>query len=74
MAASDMGYAAINYPVDYCNSCGTSNNVIPHSQPCPICGEIENIDRVRRITGYLSTLNRFNDAKVTEESDRKVHV
>lgn len=30
----------------------------------------ESIIRVRRITGYLSTLPRFNDAKRDEEKDR----
>ncbi|GAB6180973.1 hypothetical protein JCM14036_22920 [Desulfotomaculum defluvii] len=31
------------------------------------------IRRVRRITGYLSTVDRFNDAKQDELSDRVVH-
>ena len=32
------------------------------------------IVRVRRITGYLSTLPRFNDAKKKEVMDRTVHI
>lgn len=32
-----------------------------------------NIRRVRRITGYLSTADRFNDAKQEELRDRVVH-
>ena len=32
------------------------------------------ISRVRRITGYLSTIKNFNDAKKAEEHDRIVHV
>ncbi|AQS59996.1 anaerobic ribonucleoside-triphosphate reductase [Desulforamulus ferrireducens] len=32
-----------------------------------------NIRRVRRITGYLSTVDRFNDAKQEELRDRVVH-
>ncbi|MEG6520706.1 anaerobic ribonucleoside-triphosphate reductase [Desulfotomaculum sp. 1211_IL3151] len=32
-----------------------------------------NVRRVRRITGYLSTADRFNDAKQEELRDRVVH-
>ncbi|SDD39631.1 anaerobic ribonucleoside-triphosphate reductase [Sporomusa acidovorans] len=32
------------------------------------------ITRTRRITGYLSTVDRFNDAKVAELNARVVHV
>ena len=38
-----------------------------HLQPQPM-------QRIRRITGYLvGTLDRFNDAKRTEEHDRVKH-
>ncbi|MDR3349653.1 MAG: hypothetical protein LBO03_08715 [Acidaminococcales bacterium] len=30
--------------------------------------------RVRRITGYLSTIPRFNDAKIEEEESRLKHI
>ena len=37
-------------------------------------GENVKFDRIRRITGYLvGTLDRFNDAKRTEERDRVKH-
>ena len=39
---------------------------------CPKCGST-NISRVRRITGYLSTLDRFNDSKLAEVQNRHVH-
>ena len=44
-----------------------SNNVVvkPH---------YDTIVRVRRITGYLSTLPRFNDAKKKEAADRVSHI
>ncbi|SMD08853.1 anaerobic ribonucleoside-triphosphate reductase [Sporomusa malonica] len=32
------------------------------------------IKRVRRITGYLSTEDRFNSAKQAELSDRRAHI
>lgn len=34
----------------------------------------DSIVRVRRITGYLSTLPRFNDAKRAEASERVAHL
>ena len=34
----------------------------------------DTIVRVRRITGYLSTLPRFNDAKKKEAADRVSHI
>lgn len=34
----------------------------------------DTITRVRRITGYLSTVEKFNDAKRAEERDRVAHM
>ena len=70
MAEADMGYAAVNFPVDICCDCGL-NGVI-EEDTCPNCGS-ENISRVRRITGYLSTLDRFGDSKLAEVQHRQVH-
>jgi ribonucleoside-triphosphate reductase len=70
MAASDMGYAGINFPIDECIACGYQGIF---SQDCPSCGS-DMIRRVRRITGYLSTVDRFNDAKKAELADRKAHL
>ncbi|MDR2924134.1 MAG: anaerobic ribonucleoside-triphosphate reductase [Treponema sp.] len=70
MAEADMGYAAVNFPVDICIDCGL-NGVIKENA-CPRCGG-NNISRVRRITGYLSTLDRFNDSKLAEVQHRQVH-
>lgn len=36
-------------------------------------GEGVKFERIRRITGYLSTLANFNDAKRAEEKDRVKH-
>ena len=71
MAEADMGYAAVNFPVDICTACGL-NSVIAEDN-CPNCGG-NNISRVRRITGYLSTLDRFNDSKLAEVQNREVHL
>lgn len=42
--------------------------IVIHSAP------VSNITRVRRITGYLSNQNNFNDAKRAELRDRVKHV
>ncbi|MCW2278867.1 anaerobic ribonucleoside triphosphate reductase [Heliophilum fasciatum] len=70
MYDADMGYAAVNFPVDICKQCGF-NGVIDQ-ESCPRCGHGA-ISRVRRITGYLSTLDNFNDAKKAEEANRATH-
>ncbi|MDN5323787.1 MAG: hypothetical protein PWQ67_2241 [Clostridia bacterium] len=72
MYEADMGYAAVNFPVDICKECGF-NGVID-TDLCPACGTSGKISRVRRITGYLSTLDMFNDAKKAEEKNRSKHM
>jgi len=69
MAASNMGYAGINFPVDECLGC-YFRGIIP--MECPACGSTD-IRRIRRITGYLSTVDRFNDAKQVELHARVGH-
>ncbi len=75
MHDAQIGYGAINHPVDRDPICGY-NGII--DDVCPQCGrseeEHQEFERIRRITGYLvGTLNRFNDAKKAEESDRVKH-
>lgn len=82
MKESGMGYGSINHPVDRDPECGY-NGIIGDS--CPKCGRKEmhdcdgeydgqEFERIRRITGYLvGTLERFNDAKRAEESERVKH-
>ncbi|NLM22629.1 MAG: anaerobic ribonucleoside-triphosphate reductase [Firmicutes bacterium] len=69
MAESDVGYGGINFPVDECRSCAFSG-VFPGE--CPRCGSTD-IRRIRRITGYLTTNDRFNSAKRSELRDRRPH-
>jgi len=69
MSEADVGYGGINYPIDECRSCGYSGVI---DDCCPGCGGTD-IRRIRRITGYLSTEERFNSAKLAELHDRKVH-
>lgn len=76
MKESGMGYGSINHPVDRDPVCGY-NGII--GDTCPKCGRSEHeggqgFERIRRITGYLvGTLDRFNDAKRAEESERVKH-
>ena len=74
MKESGVGYGSINHPVDRDPVCGY-NGVI--GDTCPLCGRSEDehhFERIRRITGYLvGTLDRFNNAKRSEEADRVKH-
>src|SRR5690606_25895420 len=69
MSEVDIGYGGINYPIDECRSCGFSGIV---DDCCPNCGGFD-VRRIRRITGYLSTEERFNNAKLAELHDRRAH-
>ncbi len=73
MHDAGIGYGAINHPVDRDPRCGFTGII---DDVCPGCGRQadDNIERIRRITGYLvGTLERFNDAKRSEEHDRVKH-
>lgn len=70
MAEAGIGYGSINHPIDRCLSCRTEQTM---EQACPVCGG-QDIERIRRITGYLvGTMDRWNDAKRAEEQDRVRH-
>ncbi len=69
MAAADVGYGGINFPIDECCSCSFSG---VFNESCPQCGSTA-IRRIRRITGYLSTDDRFNEAKRDELKERRPH-
>jgi len=74
MKESGIGYGSINHPVDRDPDCGYTGII---GDECPKCGRTEGnnkFERIRRITGYLvGTLDRFNDAKRSEERDRVKH-
>ena len=70
MHDAGVGYGAINHPVDTCQNCGFSGII---NQSCPMC-DSDNIERLRRITGYLTnTVERWNPGKRAEEKDRVKH-
>ncbi len=76
MKESGIGYGAINHPVDRDPVCGYTGII---GDSCPCCGRHEDtdnvaFDRIRRITGYLvGTIDRFNNAKRAEVTDRIKH-
>ncbi len=74
MKEAGMGYGAINHPLDRDPVCGFSGII---KDVCPGCNRSEGdvpFERIRRITGYLvGTLDRFNNAKRAEETDRVKH-
>ena len=74
MKEQGIGYGSINHPVDRDPCCGFTGII---DDECPKCGRKEEevqFERIRRITGYLvGTLDRFNNAKRSEESDRVKH-
>lgn len=70
MSVYGIGYGAYNVPLDHCENCHL-DGYIP-GDICPRC-DSERILRMRRITGYLAYLERFNDGKRSEEKNRVKH-
>ncbi len=75
MKEAGIGYGSVNHPVDRDPCCGYTGII---DDVCPGCGRREEGDRtgferIRRITGYLGTLDYWNNAKAAEESDRVKH-
>ena len=76
MKEEGIGYGSINHPVDRDPVCGYTGIIGDY---CPKCGRKivkngEQVERIRRITGYLvGTLDRFNNAKKAEVHDRVKH-
>lgn len=66
----DIPYLAGNFPIDTCRECGYQGDI---EFECPKCGN-NDIYRIARVTGYLSTdVNNFNEGKQNEVKDRVTH-
>ena len=66
----DIPYLAFNFPIDSCLDCGYQGEF---NDRCPQCGS-DNIQQLRRVTGYLTTDYRnFNDGKQREVLEREKH-
>ena len=75
MMEKDIPYAAFNVPSDQCKDCHYQG-YIRIGSPCPKCGAPSNhIDRLRRVTGYLTGnyTTAFNEGKQDEVRDRVIH-
>jgi len=69
-ASCDMGYMGINFPIDHCGTCGYDDVI--DERECPKCGSSD-IKRIRRVTGYLSSVDKFGDGKTAELKARIIH-
>ena len=66
----NIPYLAFNFPIDSCLDCGFQGEF---NDTCPECGS-ENIQQLRRVTGYLTTDYRhFNKGKQSEVEHRVKH-
>lgn len=66
----DIPYLAFNFPLDTCLDCGYQSEF---NDKCTMCGS-NNIQQLRRVTGYLSTdYRKFNHAKQEEVKERFKH-
>ena len=66
----DIPYLAFNFPIDSCLTCGHQGEF---NARCPECGS-DNIQQLRRVTGYLTTDYRnFNKGKQSEVEHRVKH-
>jgi ribonucleoside-triphosphate reductase len=70
----DIPYFAINVPADTCLDCGFQGEV-ELGMKCPCCGS-DNIQRLRRVTGYLTGdyKTAFNKGKIQETEMRVKHI
>lgn len=69
----DVPYFAINVVNDLCECCGYLGEI---DTVCPVCGndDEDKIQKLRRVTGYLSTTYKhFNKGKQAEVLDRYKH-
>jgi ribonucleoside-triphosphate reductase len=76
MKECGVGYGSVNHPLDRDPVCGYTGII---GDTCPQCGRSESdglgsFTRIRRVTGYLANLDRFNDAKIKEVNERVLHM
>lgn len=63
-----VSYFGVNYPLDVCKKCGRVGTF----DTCPQCGSVE-INRIRRVSGYLEQLDEFSSGKRAEEAHRRAN-
>ena len=70
MKDSGMGYIGFNYPIDFCDTCSYTGII---GDECPQCGGSESVRRIRRVTGYFSSMPNIGDPKKAEILKRVSH-
>ena len=65
----ECNYFGVNFPLDVCRQCGFSGRL---GDTCPHCGSAD-IQRLRRVSGYLSLDKSFTEGKKRELAARKSH-
>ncbi|MGL5625860.1 anaerobic ribonucleoside-triphosphate reductase, partial [Cetobacterium sp.] len=72
MFAINLGltYIGINFPLDYCSDCKTTN--VFENDSCSCCNG-KNITKLRRVSGYLTTKETLKNGKKQEEKARIAH-
>ncbi|MBP5510440.1 MAG: anaerobic ribonucleoside-triphosphate reductase [Kiritimatiellae bacterium] len=63
-----VSYLGVNFPLDMCRVCGERGTF----DTCPKCGS-SSISRIRRVSGYLETLDDFSTGKRAEEAMRRAN-
>lgn len=61
-----ISYMGFNFPLDICKECGQEGTF----DRCPTCGS-DAIQRIRRVSGYLESLDRFTPGKKMEVRHRR---
>ena len=69
ISKSGIVFGGLNFEHDFCADCGHQGTFTT----CPKCGS-KNVRVTKIITGYLSTVERFNAGKQAEARDRVSHV
>ena len=63
-------YFGLNFPLDYCCKCGYKGII---KDSCDLC-KSEDIFRIRRVSGYLATIDKFTQGKYAELKNRIAHI
>ena len=64
----NIPYLAFNFPIDSCLDCGYQSEF---NNKCPECAS-ENIQQLRRVTGYLSSDYRHFNRGKQDETERRI--